>query len=116
MHELPITQSIVRICTEEAEKHNLAKIDAVKIKVGELSGMVPECIQLYFDIVSKGTKAEGAELKIEKIPVTALCLDCGNESIVNSQFDNCPKCNSKNLKIIHGKEFYIDSLEVDDGN
>lgn len=116
MHELSITQSIVRICTEEAEKHKIAKIDAIKIKVGELSGMVPECIQLYFDIVSKGTKAEGAELKIEKIPVTVVCLECGSENAVNSKFDCCPKCKSRNLKIIHGNEFYIDSLEVDDGN
>jgi len=115
MHELPITQSIVRIAVEEAEKHNIKKINEIRLKIGELSGLVPECIQQYFDFVSYGTAAEGAQIIITKIPITMKCVSCGfigeTDSFVNNK---CPVCSSINMKIEGGNEFYIDSMEVDD--
>lgn len=115
MHELPVTESIVRIVDEEAKKHNSKKVNKILLKVGELSGLVPDCLQSYFDIASKGTLAEGAELKILKIPVTMGCLECGFEVELKDLEDNiCPNCSKSNLKIIHGNEFYIESMEVDD--
>lgn len=66
MHELPITQSIINISCEEAVKHNVKKVRKIKIKVGELTGLVPQSIQYYFDIISKGTIIEGAVLDVEK--------------------------------------------------
>lgn len=114
MHELPITQSIVNIAVEEGEKHNVNKILEIRLKIGELSGLVPECIQQYFDFASKGTIAEGAQIKITKIPITMKCLDCGFNGETNSFRDNkCPICNSRDMKLASGNEFYIDSIEVD---
>ena len=113
MHEFPITQSIVKISSEEAEKHGAARVLEVRIKVGEFSGLVPDCIQSYFDIVSKGTVAEGAVLKIEKIPISIKCEDCGFESGMNLKTFNCSKCGSFKVKITGGREFYIDSMEVE---
>lgn len=115
MHELPVTESIVRIAVEEAEKHNVKKINEIRIKVGELSGLVPECIQHYFDIVSEGTKVHGAKLVIFKIPITMKCLDCGFDGETKSfQENKCPVCGSSSMKMSGGNEFYIDSMEVDD--
>lgn len=118
MHELPITQSIVRIATKEAEKHNIKKINKIRLKIGELSGLVPECIQQYFDFASKGTAAEGAQIIITKIPITMKCVNCGFTGKTDSFIDNkCPICSSKDMKLAGGNEFYIDSMEVDeDGN
>lgn len=118
MHELPITESIVRICCEEAEKHNVKKVNEIKIKVGELSGLVPECLQSYFDIVSKDTIIEGAKLNIIKIPVTMECTECNAKfELLKSQGNCCEVCGSTKLKIVNGNEYYIDSMEVDeDGN
>lgn len=115
MHELPITQSIVRIATEEAEKHKVNKINEIRLKIGELSGLVPECIQQYFDFASKGTAAEGAQIIITKIPITMKCADCGYSGEPDSFTNNkCPICSSIDMKLIGGNEFYIDSMEVDD--
>lgn len=116
MHELSITQSIVNICSEEAEKHNVRKVTEIRIKIGELCGLVPECIQTYFDLVSSGTKVEGARLMIEKIPMKVICNDCGFQEIMSPRFERCSSCGSENFKIINGKEFYIDSLEVENGD
>jgi len=113
MHEYPITQSIVRISSEEAEKHKAEKVVEIRIVVGELSGLVPECIQDYFDILSKGTPVEGASLKIQKISPKIHCEECNFESDMMPRIYNCSKCGSSKVKIVGGKEFYIDSMEVE---
>lgn len=113
MHELAVTEHIIRISKEEAEKHKAAKVKEIRIKVGAMSGLIPDCIQFYFDMASEGTIVEGAVLKIEKIPITARCNDCGFEEVLPSRRFNCSECESFNVKIIGGNEFLIDSLEVE---
>ncbi len=113
MHELSVTQSIIKICCEEAVKHKASKVKEIRIKVGELSGLIPDCIQYYFDIASKGTEVEGALIKIDKIPITIKCNECNYEGVLKDKNYSCPVCNSYNLKILKGNEFLIDSLEVD---
>lgn len=113
MHELSITQSIIRICEEELLKHKIRKVNKVKIVVGELSGLVPDCIHSYFEIASVGTSIEGAELEIEKLPIKIKCNSCSFEGEITKGTYNCPKCDGNNLSIIGGNEFYVDSLEVE---
>lgn len=114
MHELPVTQSIVNICTEEAERINAKHVSKIILKVGELSGLVPDCIQYYFDIIADSTIVKGAELVIEKVPVKMVCNSCGYEGKMNLDTFDCPKCRSKDVKTVGGREFYIDTMEVDD--
>ena len=113
MHELPVTQSIVRIASEEAKKNNVKIVKEIRIKVGKLTGLIPNCIQYYFDIISKGTVVEGAKLNIEKLPIRIKCNNCGKESIIEVNSYSCSFCNSNDIKIIGGNEFYIESLEVE---
>lgn len=113
MHELSITESILNIAKSEAQKYNANKVINIKIKVGELSGVVPELMQEYFNIVSKDTVVDGAELIIEKVPIVIKCLDCNYESLINKMKMRCPKCEGSNFKMISGKEFYVDSMEVE---
>lgn len=113
MHELSVTEGILRIAVDEGTKHNAKKVNRIKIKVGELTGLLPECISYYFDIISKNTIAEGAVLDIEKIPVKLKCSDCGSFTITDVRSFRCGSCGGQNLKIVEGNEFYVDSLEVD---
>jgi hydrogenase nickel insertion protein HypA len=113
MHELPITENILKISLEEAKKYDAKKISRINIKMGALSELLPECINYYFEIISKNTIAEGAVLNIEKIPLKIECTDCSNISEISIRSFRCPVCGSQKLKIIKGNEFYINSLEVD---
>jgi hydrogenase nickel incorporation protein HypA/HybF len=113
MHELGITQSILNIAVSEATKHNAKKVLNIKIKVGELSGVMPQLIQEYFNIISKDTIAEKAKLIIERVPIKVICSDCNSENVMDRMKYACPACNSINIKIISGREFYVDSLEVE---
>lgn len=114
MHELPVTQSIVNICLEELEKNKGKAVKEINIVEGELSDMVPESIHMYFEILTKGTKLQDAVLNIAKIPAKIQCKDCSFEGTFNKTDFFCSKCGSENISIVGGREFYIDSMEVED--
>ncbi len=113
MHELAITEGIMEAAVPEAERHGAKKILEIRLKIGELSGVLPECIQEYFNIVSQGTIAEGARLSVEKIPITVRCAACGYEGGIEKRKVFCPECESTDIKIIAGREYFVDSLEVE---
>ncbi|MDP4088197.1 MAG: hydrogenase maturation nickel metallochaperone HypA [Bacillota bacterium] len=114
MHELAVTESIIRICCEEANRHKVQRVLEVRLEVGELKGLIPDCIQYYFDIASKGTPAEGARLIINKIPITMRCRNCGEESEAAPSINfTCRNCGGKDFKMVKGNEFLIQSLEVE---
>lgn len=114
MHELAITQSILDIASKAASEHQVSRVREVRIKLGEYSGVVPQCVQYYFDVISKGTVAEGAVLKMEKLPIIMRCNDCAWEGHIDKHHIRCPACSSTSLKLLQGREFYVDSLEVDE--
>ena len=69
MHELSVTESILNIVLKHAQENGAEKVLTIGLKIGELSELVGECIQHYFDYLSKGTIAEGAVLEIERAPI-----------------------------------------------
>jgi len=114
MHELPVTQNIINICIEEAEKNGAKKIDKINIVVGALSDIVPDSIHMYFELLTKGTILQGTELKVKKIKARILCKDCGLEEELNKSGFKCNNCKSENVKILGSSQLYIESMEVDD--
>lgn len=114
MHELAVTESIIKICCEEVQRHKVERVLEVRLLVGELKGLIPDCIQYYFDIASKGTPAEGAKLVINKVPVTMRCRDCGVERETSPCINyTCEGCGGKDFQMVKGNEFLIQSLEVE---
>lgn len=114
MHELGLTMHMMDIVKQAADENHVMRIRSIKVKVGEYSGVVPELIREAFKPVSKGTVAEGANLVFECVPVTVMCRTCGKSSRLKEHEFLCPCCGSENIEIRTGREFYIDSIEVDD--
>lgn len=114
MHELSITQSILNIALSSAKDAGAKKINVIKITLGEMTGCVPQYIQEYFDLVSEGTIASGAELEFTAVPAAARCADCGRESrLIRFRF-RCEHCGSPRLTLISGREFFVDSIDIED--
>jgi len=76
MHELPITESILKIVLKHAETNNVRQVVTIHLQIGKLSDLEDEWIQRYFDFLSKGTLAQGAKLKIERMPIMIQCNVC----------------------------------------
>lgn len=113
MHELAVTESLLKIAVSEAESHKAQRILSIKIKLGEYSDIVPELIQEFFDVIAKNSIAEGARLVVERIPVTVECLSCAAVSRLERMSFSCPQCKSTHIKMLTGREFFIDSLEAE---
>ena len=113
MHELSITEHLLEDCIREARAQNAVRIRVIRLCIGQLRGIVPDCIQVYLDMLSEGTIAEGARIESETLPVKVHCLDCQEEGEITPHQLKCPHCGSMRLKLLSGKEFYIKSLEVD---
>jgi hydrogenase nickel incorporation protein HypA/HybF len=116
MHELQVTESILDIVVKHAKANQVNRVLSVQLKIGELSDLENEWIQRYFDYLSKGTLAEGATLKIERIPVVMQCNVCSHTYEVNMKEIKdilCPECGGKENTFISGREYYIKDMEVE---
>ncbi len=114
MHELSVTESILEIALDYALRHHAQKIIEIRLKIGEITDFDDEWIQRYFDFVGKGTIAEGAKLGISRVPAQLQCNSCSfifplEKSTWNTQ---CPSCSTKDCRLISGREFQVESLEV----
>lgn len=112
MHELMVTESILEIAVRHAEKAGAARVTDLNLVIGELSSVVDDSVQFYWDFVSEGTVAEGAKLHFRRIPAELACQDCGQRYGL-SQDLTCPACRSNNIRVLAGREFYLESIEVD---
>ena len=113
MHELFITQSILDIVLNQAKAAQAKKVTRINLVVGELSGVVSDCVQFYFDFLKKGNAAEEAVLDFKLVPIELRCRDCQTTFHPNESAWVCPNCQGTGLDVIGGQESYIESIEVE---
>ena len=113
MHEVSIIQNVINIVCESAMENKLTKVTKVSITIGELSGLMPECLNFAFEICIKDTILEGSTLEIQKVSAVAECVDCKKEFPIDHFNKICPNCNKFCSSIIHGYELYVNTIEGD---
>lgn len=113
MHELGVTQSILRIALHHAQEAGAAHIKEVNLVIGELSSILDDSVQFYWDMIAQGTIAEGAILNFRRIPAMLGCQTCGHEFSMDRQEFVCPACGSQKITVAGGEEFYLESIDVD---
>jgi hydrogenase nickel incorporation protein HypA/HybF len=111
MHELSITQGILQIALDRAE--GASRITDLYLVVGQLSSMIDDSVQFYWDIVSEGTIAQKSQLHFRRIPALMECMGCGEHYRLDSANFSCPVCASTDVRLISGDEFYLDAIEVE---
>ena len=113
MHELVIVEGILETVIPAVQEHDVSRILSIRLRIGELSGIVPSCIHEYFSIASAGTIAEGAKIVIEPVPIRIHCPDCGKGSVIKKGTYACPLCGSERFRILSGREYYVESIEAE---
>ncbi len=114
MHELSIAESIVEITKKNLPANGGGNVINVKVRIGELVGVVPEALDFCYSAITAGTSLDGSKLRIEKTSIVAHCDDCGADSKVEGFLFKCPVCDGINLKVISGNELQVVEIEVDD--
>ncbi len=113
MHEMGIATEIVRIVIESIPSDLVdPKVERINLNVGKLAAVVPQSLTFCFEIASKETPAEGADLHIEEIAVSASCQTCGYRWQIEDPVFRCPECDSGSIEMLTGRELDIESIEL----
>lgn len=113
MHEYPITEQLVKLAVQHCKEAGGKKVRSIKLVLGDYSGFVPESIHMYFDIIAEGTLCDGAEIEIKRVKPKLRCTSCGEFFERELYSFACPKCGNDGEPTDIGKEFYIDSIEIE---
>jgi len=113
LHEFSITQSILSIALDKANAVNASKISKVNLVLGELSGIVDDCVEFYFDFLTKDTIAAQASLSFRHPPTRLRCRNCATVFSPDNLNWVCPNCRAQTIEIISGRECYVESIEVE---
>ena len=113
MHELAITHNILNIALDEAATAQASKITKINLVVGELSGVVSDSIQFYFDFLKKDNAAEEATLDFRIVPAQLRCRDCQTEFNPQDSVWICPSCQGLSIEVLAGRDCNIESIEVE---
>jgi len=111
MHELSVTEHLLEITLRHAGQAGAAQVTDLYLVIGELSSIVDESVQFYWDIVSEGTPAAGAKLHFRRVAAELACQACG-ERYSPRQALTCPACGSEQVRVTAGEEFYLDAIDV----
>ena len=113
MHELSVTESLLKIAVEHAEKAKAGRVTDLHIVIGDLASMVDDSIQFYWDIIAKDTIAEQATLHFRRVPAELQCNTCSARYQPTDKELICPNCHGIGAKIIAGEEFFLESIDVE---
>lgn len=115
MHELQITERILKIVLQHAAGQRIGRIVRIHLRVGELSDLEDEWIQHYFEYLSRGTLAEQAQLAITRAPIVVRCGECAASFEVPKSTlgeATCAQCGASRLQLVSGRGYFIENMEV----
>ena len=113
MHELAICQALMSQLDAIAERERAERIVSLELRIGPLSGVVPDLLAQAFPIASAGSLAAGAELNIRQLPVRVSCRDCGAETDASPNCLLCSACGGFRTQLLSGDEMVLASVELE---
>jgi len=113
MHELSLAHDMTRIIGKALGRK--IPLERVNITIGPLSGISPESLSFCFSEIAKLEGFGEPELVINQTEARLICLDCNIEYSAKDFYQGCPGCGSISRKILSGREFTVDSVEIEEG-
>ena len=113
MHELGIAQEIVAVVRRYVPDTEAARVRVVRVRVGELAGVVPDSLEFCFGAVVAGTPWQAATLVIEPEPARARCEACGEVCHTGRPGAGCPECGAPRVTMVSGHELQVVSVDLE---
>lgn len=112
MHELSLAQALIQEVERIKTREKADSVVSVTLSIGALSGVDRESFEFIFPLAAEGTCLEGAALVIRETPARIRCEACGWEGVPDLAFFRCGTCGSSQVKITGGRDFLIESVQV----
>jgi hydrogenase nickel incorporation protein HypA/HybF len=113
MHELSVAHAVVSTVVENLPSP-APRVTQVRLRIGELSGVVPQALEFAYDVAAEGTPLADAALVIERSPIIVDCATCGHQELASAQDFRCPSCGKPAGDVVSGKEMEILDITLDD--
>lgn len=113
MHEMSLVESVRDLIEDAGRREGFVRVLAVRVEIGELSGVQREAFEFCFDLAMRDSLAEGARLEVLATPGRGLCVACGREGRLAVVYDPCEHCGTVPVTVIGGTEMRIIDLEVE---
>jgi hydrogenase nickel incorporation protein HypA/HybF len=113
MHEYSLMEGVVKQLKASAEENSIKQISRVALVVGKMAMVVPDSLQFAFEVLrqQESLLKDDAVLEIREEPVMGECKDCHQGYEIKDYEFICPSCSSVNIKLVGGRELYIDYYE-----
>ncbi|KGM48046.1 hydrogenase maturation nickel metallochaperone HypA [Pseudooceanicola atlanticus] len=112
MHEMSLCEGIRRVVDQAADRPDVARVTRVRLEIGKFAGVEKHALSFAWEVVMRGSKAEGATLDMIDLPGKALCYDCMKEVEIEERLSPCPDCGGGKLLPQGGDEMQIKDMEV----
>jgi hydrogenase nickel incorporation protein HypA/HybF len=113
MHELSVCQALVDQLAELARREAAQRVTAAVLRVGPMSGVVPELLLHAFPFAAADTVADGAALCFETAAVRVACAGCGAETEAMPGRLVCGACGDWHTRLVGGDELLLVSVELE---
>jgi len=113
MHELSITQNLLDIALEQARLNSASRVTKIRVVAGAMHNLVDDSMRFCFEVISRGTFAEGAELIVDTVPAQAQCQACTRRFELQPFAWFCPQCGSREFDIVAGSELLVSEIEME---
>ncbi|MFB6084294.1 MAG: hydrogenase maturation nickel metallochaperone HypA [Halorientalis sp.] len=120
MHELTVARRLVDRAVATARDHDADRIDALTVRIGAATHVVPDQIAFCIETIAEGTPAEDATIRFERVPARGECA-CGWEGELDTLADTvagapdrrCPECGG-GVTLTAGTECGLTRIETPD--
>lgn len=113
MHELSVAHAVVSTVVDALPSPE-SRVTQIRLRIGLLSGIMPQALEFAYDVAVEGTPLADAVLVIERAPVVIECPTCGAQELPDAKHFVCPRCDAPCGDVIGGKEMEILDITLDD--
>lgn len=113
LHELGIMTSAMEVVLDQARAHGASRVHRIGFRIGALAGVEPEALRFAFEVVTRDTLAEKAELDVTVLACKAHCASCRDDFDGDGGFIlSCPRCGALSADIRQGRELELSTIEM----
>ena len=113
MHELSVCNALLIEVERIALERNAAKVTAIVLRIGPLSGVEPDLLRRAYPLAAAGSVAQDARLEIQTANVVVRCNQCGQETAVAPNRLLCGQCGDFRTRLVSGDEMILQRLELE---
>ncbi len=113
MHELSLCRSIADLVEAAAADAGSASVRRITLEIGVAAPVEIEAIRFCLPLCLAETRADKAEIVIDRPALEMKCRSCGALFSSASRLTPCSACGGSAVEILSGDEMRVVSIEVD---